>query len=483
MADSDGEYHGGSDEDFGDHQMDGSRHDTRSRARPDKNKKGQRKSVRAAWEDIQRSWDAVVEDDDGTLAGVIEGRAEAEKRARLLKDTTPLQRGIIRHLVLVLDMSFAMLEKDMLPSRYELTMAYTSQFVREYFEQNPISQLAVLGMRDGVAVRISDMSGNPSDHLEKLQGWIKQDPQGSPSLQNALEMCRGALFHTPSHGTREVVIVYGALMSSDPGDIRETITALINDRIRVSIVGLAAQVAICEELCSKTNGGDNSSYSIALHEEHFKDLLLAITTPPVTRTQEQNNASLLMMGFPSRTLAAGDSIHYCACHNRPTREGYLCTRCGSRVCRLPAECPGCGLTLILSTHLARSYHHLFPLRNWVEVSWTEARKSKACHSCLAPFPEVPVDPSKRGKGKGNEKADALLSSLKGLSESGRYACEVCDNHFCIDCDLFAHEVLHNCPGCQSDTRGAQDTNNANSTAENGNANGSAQGDGAMEVDS
>ena len=125
--------------------------------------------------------------------GVIEGIAEAEKRARLLRDTTPLQRGIIRHLVLVLDMSFAMLEKDLLPSRYELAMAYARDFVREYFEQNPISQLAIVGMRDGVAVRISDMSGNPAEHLEKLQGWVKQEPQGNPSLQNALEMCRGAL--------------------------------------------------------------------------------------------------------------------------------------------------------------------------------------------------------------------------------------------------------------------------------------------------
>ncbi|KAI2631994.1 TFIIH basal transcription factor complex, subunit SSL1 [Hypoxylon sp. NC1633] len=479
MADSDGEYRAddASDDDFGDHQVTSStRHGTRSKAKADKSNKGSRKGAKAAWEDIQRSWDAVVEDADGTITGAIEGRAEAEKRARTLKDTTPLQRGIIRHLVLVLDMSFAMLEKDMLPSRYELSMAYASQFVREYFEQNPISQLAIIGMRDGIAVRISDMSGNPADHFEKLQAWVKQDPQGNPSLQNALEMCRGALFHTPSHGTREVVIVYGALMSSDPGDIHETINALVSDRIRVSIVGLAAQVAICNELCSKTNGSDGASgyYNVALHEEHFRDLLLAITTPPVTRAQEQSNASLLMMGFPSRILAAGDAIHYCACHNRPTREGYACTRCGSRVCRLPAECPGCGLTLILSTHLARSYHHLFPLRNWVEVPWAEARRSKACYSCLSPFPEA-HDP-KRGHGKGKAKEKSTSGLVRGLSESSRYACEVCGNHFCIDCDLFAHEVLHNCPGCQSDTRGGEGIQNGENGA--GDANGS-----AMEIDS
>ena len=283
-----------------------------------------------------------------------------------------------------------------------------------------------------------------------------------------------------------MLIIYGALLSSDPGDIHDTISNLIADRIRVSIVGLAAQVAICAELCSRTNAGDDSSYSIALNEAHFHDLFLAVTTPPVTRTREQSNASLLMMGFPSRTLATGatDSISTCACHNKPTREGYLCTRCQTKVCRLPAECPACGLTLILSTHLARSYHHLFPLRNWVEVPWTEASKSKACYACLSPFPEVT-----KARLKGKSKALAVMPSnsdaaaakpktaepVKGVSESGRYACEVCGNHFCIDCDVFAHEVVHNCPGCQSDTRGA-----ALQAVE---MNGNSQANGDMEVDS
>lgn len=78
-------------------------------------------------------------------------------------------------------------------------------------------------------------------------------------------ICRS---HAPSHGTREVLIIYGALLSSDPGDIHETITNLIAERIRVSIVGLSAQVAICAELCSKTNAGDESQYNVAMDEMH-----------------------------------------------------------------------------------------------------------------------------------------------------------------------------------------------------------------------
>ncbi|KAK0723189.1 Ssl1-like-domain-containing protein [Lasiosphaeria miniovina] len=462
MADSDGEYVGDlSDDDLGDHHVtsaaDGT-YGTRSKAKGGpKQKGGGRKAKnargKAVWEDIQRSWEDVVEGADGLVSR--EDHLQAERRARLLRDTTPLQRGIIRHLMLVLDMSFAMAEKDFLPNRYLVTINCAVEFVREYFEQNPISQLGILAMRDGIAVRISDLTGNPAELIEKLREWAEQqEPLGNPSLQNALEMCRGALFHTPSHGTREVLIIYGALMSSDPGDIRDTVTSLIADHIRVTIVGLAAQVAICAELCTRTNGGDESKYAVALHEQHFRELFLSATTPPVTLTTEQSNASLLMMGFPSRTLASRDHVSLCACHNRPSREGYTCTRCRTKVCRLPAECPVCGLTLILSTHLARSYHHLFPLRSWVEVSWADAARSTVCYSCMAPFP---IESKARLKGKGKAAAGgdsgAVGSNVpKGVSESGRYACEACGNHFCIDCDMYAHEIIHNCPGCQSDTR-------------------------------
>ncbi|KAI5467007.1 Ssl1-like-domain-containing protein [Mariannaea sp. PMI_226] len=462
MADSDGEYHTDdmSDDDIRDHRVtDGTANaDTKEagKAKPSSRKNKDRNAARS-WEVSKRTWETNLPEEEDGLLNL--SSLEAEKRKRLLRDTTPLQRGIIRHMVLALDMSFAMAEKDLLPTRYRLTLSYAAAFVREFFEQNPISQLGIIGMRDGVAVRISDVGGNPSEHLERLKGLENQDPQGNPSLQNALEMCRGALFHAPSHGTREVLIIYGALLSSDPGDIHETIGNLITDRIRVSIVGLSAHLAICAELCSRTNAGDESQYNIAMDEAHYRELFLAATTPPITRTQEQSTASLLMMGFPSRTLAPDGTTSLCACHNKPCREGYLCTRCGARVCRLPAECPACSLTLILSTHLARSYHHLFPLRNWVEVPWADARKSVACFSCLAPFPEPPAKSKSRdGHNKDDkeagEDASTRPAAAKGVSESGRYACEVCKQHFCIDCDVFAHEVIHNCPGCQSRAQAA-----------------------------
>jgi transcription initiation factor TFIIH subunit 2 len=334
-----------------------------------------------------------------------------------------------------------MAEKDLRPTRYLLSLRYAQEFVREFFEQNPISQLGVLGLRDGLAIRVSDMGGNPTEHISAIQALRDHDPKGLPSLQNGLEMARGALFHTPSHGTREVFVIFGSLLSSDPGDIHQTIATLINDKIRVRIAGLAAQVAICRELCSRTNAGDDTTYGVALNEQHFRELMMDVTTPPVTYSQKQATSSLLMMGFPSRTVETCPSL--CACHSKPSCGGYLCSRCSSKVCGLPAECPSCGLTLILSTHLARSYHHLFPLMNWVEVPWQRASRSLTCFACGISFPTVPH----------KDQWQATESQAKGMSVSSRYECTVCKNHFCIDCDLFAHEIVHNCPGCQSGISG------------------------------
>lgn len=88
-----------------------------------------------------------------------------------------------------------MSEKDLRPTRYLLTLRYAQEFVREFFEQNPISQLGVLCLRDGLALRVSDMSGNPTEHLTAIQTLKTQDPKGLPSLQNGLDMARGALLY------------------------------------------------------------------------------------------------------------------------------------------------------------------------------------------------------------------------------------------------------------------------------------------------
>ena len=91
MADSDGEYVADdlSDDDIDAHVV--SSHGTRS-AGPVRGPAGSStrgggdtggsSRRRAAWEDIQRSWDTVVEGADGSINSTVEGLREAEKRKR-----------------------------------------------------------------------------------------------------------------------------------------------------------------------------------------------------------------------------------------------------------------------------------------------------------------------------------------------------------------------------------------------------------------
>lgn len=213
--DSDGEYVGGySDDDIEDHQVTSgnerggddpvissygtrSHHNKPSGGGGGRGSKASRdrkkKKPLARWEEGKFNWlQGVPEDEDGNIA--LTQTVEADKRRRLQRDTTPLQRGIIRHLVLVLDDSSAMMEKDLLPNRFRLTMSYAVEFVREYFEQNPISQMGIVMMRQGVANRVAAMTGNPAELIDGLRAMEKdKEPEGDPSLQNALEMCRGEL--------------------------------------------------------------------------------------------------------------------------------------------------------------------------------------------------------------------------------------------------------------------------------------------------
>lgn len=96
MSDSDGEYLADdlSDDDTGAHQVSTGGHGTRSTGPPvrgaagsstrggDTNAGTSRK--RAAWEDIQRSWDTVVEGADGSINSAVEGLREAGKRKRFV---------------------------------------------------------------------------------------------------------------------------------------------------------------------------------------------------------------------------------------------------------------------------------------------------------------------------------------------------------------------------------------------------------------
>ena len=78
---------------------------------------------------------------------------------RLLAPASAIRRTIIRHLVLLMDLSASMMDRDMRPTRFDLGLEYAREFITEWFDQNPLGQVGVVGMRGGLGERIGEMSG------------------------------------------------------------------------------------------------------------------------------------------------------------------------------------------------------------------------------------------------------------------------------------------------------------------------------------
>ncbi|XP_071939932.1 general transcription factor IIH subunit 2-like isoform X2 [Coffea arabica] len=337
---------------------------------------------RDAWERAyadERSWESLQEDESGLLRP-IDNKAlhHAQYRRRLRTATTAgIQKGLIRYLYIVIDLSRAAGEMDYKPSRMVVVARQVEAFIREFFDQNPLSQIGLVTLKDGVAQCLTDLGGSPESHIKALMG--KLECSGDSSLQNGLDLVHDLLNQIPSYGHREVLILYSALSTCDPGDIMETIQKCKGAKIRCSIVGLSAELYICKYLCQETGG----LYSVALDEPHLKELVLEHAPPPPA-IAEFAIANLIKMGFPQR--AAEGVISICSCHKEAKfGGGYTCPRCKARVCELPTECRICGLTLVSSPHLARSYHHLFPITPFDDVSPSitniPQKLPKSCFGC------------------------------------------------------------------------------------------------------
>lgn len=375
------------------------------------------------WEtEYEKTWEAIREDEHGLLTSSLEEIVHKSRRKRLLEKKN-LKLGMMRHLYVVIDTSEAMLEPDLKPTRFLCVLKMMENFIEEYFDQNPISQLGIIITKNKRAEKLTELAGNPKQHIKVLQNSTKMNCASEPSLQNALELAAQTLRYMPTHTSREILVIFGSLTTCDPSDIFGTIEALKSHNIRCSIIGLAAELAVCKKIVKATHG----TYNVVLDDVHFKELLNDhLSPPPATGNTE---SSLIRMGFPYHQSKSEGKPSMCMCHldsKTPHEgfgtEGYYCPQCNSKYCELPVDCRACGLTLVSAPHLARSFHHLFPLDcfNEIAVSSLEADDKKFCYSCLKNFIEQTV-----------------------------YQCSTCQKLFCLECDLFIHDSLHTCPGCSS----------------------------------
>jgi len=174
--------------------------------------------------------------------------------------------------------------------------------------------------------------------------------------------------------------------------------------------------------------------------------------------------------------------------------------------------------LISSPHLARSYHHLFPVPPFEEVPLQDLPAAAAAAAAAAPGrgsvdwyepgqqqqqqQQQKAGSSRRapaggsngsssgsegGGGGGGVYCYGCLRGLEAQQRGGAAAagaqvnlvlrCGQCRQLFCFECDAFIHESLHNCPGCeccagqQTAAAGAENGTTTGAAAAGGGANG------------
>lgn len=444
-------------------------------------------------------WEGVQEDEQGriivsqgdSLSDLIRKRRKRIEQNDYSQRNRRVVRDMIRYVYVVLDASRWMRVKDpVLPpgTRLDVTVQMMKDFVNEYYDQNPLSHLGFVMVKGGEAELLTPLSSSPKTHKLALQSVAQLAASEPPnaggefSLQNGLQVAGRSLGHQPRHGSREIVVVTSALSTCDPGSImQETLPKLKRSGIRVSCFALAAELHICRKLAQETAG----TMGVCLDKAHFREWLVGGQSVPPPATKAGDRASnagggceIISMGFPTRTSSEVPSlVHATREKTLMARTAYTCPQCLAKNSELPTDCAVCSLKLVLAPHLARSFHHLFPVSAFIEKP-VAANESSSDTGYDAPVPLSSSVPSSTGivgilvkptdaKLLVTSKDDshccfaclrplgALTTSSQSVQENSsakaaellRFQCPDCENYFCVDCDAYLHTSLHNCPGC------------------------------------
>lgn len=341
--------------------------------------------------------------------------SQAELKRQELSGVT---RGLIRSLCILVDLSKSGLQPNDFSaiSRLRLIEQSLEKFVIDYFDQNPLSQLSIVVTYNSKGWKYSDLSGNVDIQLKAIQRLGKDESGGNASLSNGLLTCSSILSCAASYSTREVLIIYGSLNTTDSSNILDRIKELKDNKICVSAIGLASKIFILEKITSETNG----TYFVPKNAEHFQDLLQEKVLPPEWIKSKQF-PTLIRFGF-----AKNANDHPAFNSNDlmsnpkavPIYGGFDCPICSTRVFDLPCYCPICGIFLISPAHLTRSMHYLNPIPNFESI---KVDHPEVCEGCNVAIP---------------------------LNEEGCF-CPNCHKIFCNECNKFIHTCLQNCPGCLS----------------------------------
>lgn len=368
------------------------------------------------WEVMNRSWDPYKVNDKGELVQLInpdEWQSETNRRKLALRNKS---RGLIRSIVIVLDLSnMGLNSRDFGCSRIQLLKQALRAFIINFFEQNPISQISIVSTSNGRAQILTYLCGSVNIHLKCIDNLDDYTEEGAPSIHNAMNVCIAILKSAAKYSTREILTIYGSLHTCDITSIDPIIKKLQTNNIITSVIGFGASVFILQRLSTETGG----TYLIPLNSDHFADILKSNIEPPEWSSKFER-LDFIPFGFVynkddnipsfdiSELRSSKDAL--------PRYDGLTCPNCHFHVFAVPVYCPSCGILLLTPNHICQTKFHLAALPVFQKVEQSENSGKIVCSTCCT-------------------------------SEKEMFFCPKCESYCCASCNKFIHEVLNRCPTC------------------------------------
>jgi transcription initiation factor TFIIH subunit 2 len=455
------------------------------------------------WEkEYERTWDAIDVDESGRLLAA-EAREHTSRvsRARVTA-LVPVRKGLLRHVVLGVDCSGGTcLETDFPPSRLAAILEASRECVTSFFSKNPVASMGVVAASHSNARTIARLSHgvravskalatiDAADQDAATVGHASSSASlafgvgGDFSVSSVVDECLSVLEAVPPFGTKDIVLLYGAISTRDTTDVEALLARAKRLNVRIHVIGLSGEVHAFHHVASATGG----SFHVALSASHLSELLRdALDSERDEGVAQDQHLPMERVGFPQQAIRQDGLL---LPEHVVSQSGFDCPQCLSRCGDLPSKCRVCGLRLLSASHLARSFHHVVPVQPFVAIpsakESTSIRvtelsvewRSMVTALRVAPTPGVaellPAVASTVGATRVSDVEDQLATV--GMQRQGqestfiltyesradrcqgctalleatspRYACRGCLWTFCGECDVDIHELLHVCPGC------------------------------------
>ncbi|EUD68835.1 transcription initiation factor TFIIH subunit 2 [Plasmodium inui San Antonio 1] len=375
----------------------------------DKNEVFEEITAKFTWEqDVERSWNLLVEN-NGILQHVSQENLEEKCKQKYKKNQVcALRKGIFRHIIILFDMSSSMKERDFKPDRINVVLECVENFLTNFFFKNPVGHVGVVALKNSSAKLIQPLTSNMEDIMNALLKERSMGLQGSPSLQQGLEIAHDLLMDIPLYGTKEILIMYGSIRTCDKKNILNILNLIGKNNMHVNCVSIAPEMHILKHICEETNG----AYKICMTKNSLMNEMNNVTETPLWMSGME--PQLIHICFPIKKKISTQIM--CSCHNQLNTDTYICNFCNSYTCKIPSKCKVCGMHLISMHDLSHISNNLQGSSLFLEIK-NEENGPTVCVSC-------------------NKRLYDKVSQ-----------CSKCKNIFCLGCDLYIHEDLNQCPFC------------------------------------